>query len=594
MWPVPENWFELIVLQHFRIGDPFSEQSLPRYSLIGDADVPLTAVLEKRSQTFTLEVISPHSSSVVGIVKLTLEPSSAVAPSSTLKFNVVMHHMHGFAEREGTEVHAQLFVPGISDESGVTTTHMVANFDEGPVSFDTTHSMSLPLAKSRSLRSASLRVSIFAKISVMHLEKLLSWDDMRDHTAAAPVRKAARIAESEFYTEERHDVFARVQILELAETGEYLPVDVVQTSDVDTGAFQLHQGLQRRIQIGLSHSSGDALQWDSITDVRLGEVRLLDPKGKIPDLTSPTLEVPLNTVQGPVVKSNADGTSIVSVVTQWDSSLHNTILLDRTTAAGYRVQMTLKWTATSPRVSEPMEFSMDISGQIQSRLTRSSSKLMQLWNNIRIMRASAGVFSLVIRPAAARRAGDLWRMNTLHRYVKGEEYLEGWTPRGVSLVRDFLAAKKRRTRVAEVENARGILSLRGKTSNGYVAPIADEASEEPITGASNGLGKPINPGADEEPIEVAVDEQQQNTEPTEAATEGNSATEGNTESVSDLQNTEQAAEASATESDDPSATVTSQPQPSQNEELVKKFLDLWSSLKDPSEVRPNLTPDCLF
>src|SRR5690606_20158717 len=124
----------------------FSEPILPRYSLVGDADIPLTAILESRSQTFTLDVTSPHSSSVVGIVKLTLEPSSAVAPASTLKFNVVMHHMHGFAEREGTEVHAQLFVPGFSDESGATTTHMVSDFDEGPVKFDSTHSVSVPLS----------------------------------------------------------------------------------------------------------------------------------------------------------------------------------------------------------------------------------------------------------------------------------------------------------------------------------------------------------------------------------------------------------------------------------------------------------------
>src|SRR5690606_7856609 len=111
------------------------------------------------------------------------------------------------------------------------------------------------------LRTSTLRVAIFAKITSTHIEKLISWDDMRDHktTGTSLRKKPARIAETEFYSEERHDVMARVQILELAETGEYLPVDVIQSSDTDAGAFQLHQGIQRRIQLSLSHSSGDAL-----------------------------------------------------------------------------------------------------------------------------------------------------------------------------------------------------------------------------------------------------------------------------------------------------------------------------------------------
>ncbi|KAI5808114.1 kinesin family protein [Peziza echinospora] len=445
-------------LQHFRLGDPFSEPILPQYSLIGDADVPLTAVFESREQDFVLDVTSPYTSSVVGIVKLSLRPSEIVAPanSSTLKFNVAMHEMVGFAEREGTEVHAQLFIPGISDESGATTTHMVTKFDEGPVKFESVHSMSMPL--SSPLRNATLRVSIFAKITTMHLEKLISWDDMRDHVQSPQrKKKAARIPETEYFTEERHDVFAKIKVLELAESGEYLPVEVLQNNDVDPGAFQLHQGLQRRIHIELTHSSGDALQWRDISDIRVSSIRLLDNLGKTPDLSNQK-EISLHQVQRPEVQINPDGTSSVTVVTQWDSSLHNSLLLDRTTAPNYRVQMCVKWSVTSERMSEPIVFSLDTALQIQPRIVRSPSKIMQYWSNVRVVHAIVGLFVLVIRPAAARRAGDLWRMSTLQRYVKGEEYLGGWTPRGVSLVRDYLSSRKRRIRIAEVENAKGFLN----------------------------------------------------------------------------------------------------------------------------------------
>ena len=507
-------------LQHFRLGDPFSEPILPKYSLIGDTDVPLTSVLESREQGFTLDLISPFTSSVVGIIRLSLQPSIVVAQpnSATLKFNVVMHEIYGFAEREGTEVHAQMFIPGISDESGATTTHMVSQFDEGPVKFDSVHSMSMPL--NSPLRDATLRVSIFAQVTTMHLEKLLSWDDIRDHTRnpTSKKKRAARIPETEFFSEEKHDVFARVQVLELAETGDYLPVEVLQANDLDPGVFQLHQGLQRRIQITLNHSSGETLQWSDITDIRVSSIRLQDARGKTPDMSSQK-EITLHQVQSPKVQSNPDGTSTVSVVAQWDSSLHNSLLLDRTTAPNYRVQMCVKWGVISPRISEPIVFLQNTALQIQPRVVRSPSKLMQYWTNVRVVHAIVGLFVLVIRPAAARRAGDLWRMNTLQRYVKGEEYLGEWTPRGVSVVRDYLAARKRRMRVTEVENAKGFLNNRGEGMSNWNS--AQESTTITPEGSEVGLGS-----------ETGISEDQ--------------------------------------------------------EQILKKFLSLWSSTKDPSEVRINV------
>ena len=476
-------------LQHFRLGDPFSEQILPQYSLVGDTDVPLTAVFESRTQNFTLDVTSPFTSSVIGIVKLSLRPAETISTNlSTLKFNVKMHELVGFAEREGTEVHAQLFIPGVSDESGATTTNRVSGFDEGPVKFDSVHSMGVQL--NSPARDATLRVSIFAKVTTMHLEKLISWDDMRDHAHSPAKKTSARIPETEFFTEERHDVFARVQVLELTETGDYLPVEVLQQNDVDSGAFQLHQGLQRRIQISLTHSSGDSFQWRSIRDIRVSSIRLLDSRGKTPDM-SVDKEITLHPSNEPTFQQNVDGTSSVTVVAQWDSSLHHSILLDRTTAPNYRVQMTLKWSVSSERILEPTVFSLDTALQIQPRIVRSSSKLMQYWTNIRVVHAVVGLFILVIKPAAARRAGDLWRMNTLQRYVKGEEYLGGWTPRGVSLVRDYLTARKRRIRVAEVESVKCFLnshrSINGSSVNGSRMDGAVEAVTAGVgTELSNG------------------------------------------------------------------------------------------------------------
>ncbi|KAH9217758.1 hypothetical protein DL95DRAFT_92068 [Leptodontidium sp. 2 PMI_412] len=466
-------------LQHFQLDNPFMETCMPQYTHVGDVDVPLAAVFESRVQDFSLDVLSPYTSHAIGMIKLSLEPSSARAPSSTLKFNVVMHDLIGFAEREGTEVHAQLFLPGVSAEGGVTTTQMIKDFDEGPIKFESVHSMSVPMFGPTNV---CLRIAIFAKVSSMHLDKLLSWDDMRDNVPRPKQkRKNARIAESQFYTEEKHDVFARIQIHELAENGDYLPVEVLQTSDLDKGSFQLHQGLQRRIVINLTHSSGEALPWEDVSGLRVGRVQLVDHVGKTPDLTSPSPAIPLKLVSKPKVQQNANGTSNVTIIGQWDSSAHESLLLDRVTADKYKVQMSLTWDVSSPKLADLMSFSIDVWGQILSRsYVRSTSMFASLWQTVRIVHATSGIFSVAVRPTPVKRAGDLWRMNTQNDFVKGEEGLTNWTPRGVSLIRDYIAAKRRKQRHAEIEAAQPLLN-RITFPTASIAPSTNgdaKASEE--------------------------------------------------------------------------------------------------------------------
>lgn len=478
-------------LQHFKLENPFMETFMPQYTVVGDVDVPLAAVFESRVQDFSLDVRSPYTSDAVGLIKLSLEPSSARAPSNTLKFNVVMHDMHGFAEHEGTEIHAQLFIPGISEEGGVTTTQMISDFEDGPVRFESVHSMSLPLV---SPSSVALRVSIFAKVTSMHLDKLLSWDEMRD---SAPVkekqrRKSARVAETQFFTEEKHDVFARMQILELAETGEYLPMEVLQTGDLDSGTFQLHQGLQRRIVLNLTYGSGSAPPWKEVTNLRVGKIRLVDQHGKTPDMSSPAPDIALKLMGTPTVKENANGTTNVVLVGQWDSSLHNSVLLDRVTAEKYKVQLSLLWSIASERVTAPMSFSLDLHLQILSRShVRQQSMFASLWQSVRIVHSVTGIFCVTLRPAPVKRVGDLWRMNTEWEYVKGEENLPlGWTPRSVSLVNEFLAAKRRRLRSAEVEGARARwgAGVRAYTSPKKKKTPGTAAAAMAATASTNGEG----------------------------------------------------------------------------------------------------------
>lgn len=463
-------------LQHLRLENPFVEACQRQYSLIGDVVVPLTAVFELRVQDFALDVVSPYTHDVVGIIRVSLEPSSAQAPSSTLKFNVVVHDMVGFAEHEGTDIHAQLFVPGVSDEGGASATQMIKGFDEGVMKFESVHSMSLPQS---SPRSSLLRICLFARVTAMHLDKLLSWDDIRD-PAEQPRQKSknqARLAEREFHTEEVHDVFARVQILELSETAQYVPVEVVQNHDLDSGAHQLHQGLQRRILLSLTYSSSETLQWQDVASLRVGTVRLLDPNGKTPDLVSSTPENLLKVVQEPMVEDGINGTSSITLVGQWDSSLHNSLLLDRITADKYRIQIILSWDVTCARLEQPMVFSFPLSLQIRPRNYVRAQSIFQIWSSARVIHSTVGVFGINVRPKPAKRTLDLWRMDTQYDYIKGEELLTSWSPRGVSLVLDYIDACKRRQRATEIEAARG--AFRGDLLKGPAfMPISESHQHE--------------------------------------------------------------------------------------------------------------------
>lgn len=474
--------------QHLSLDNPFVETCMPQYTLVGEVDVPLNAVFECRVQDSTLDVLSPYTSHVVGIIKLSLEPSHARAPTNTLKFNVVMHEVIGFAEREGTEVHAQLFIPGVSEEDGITTTQMIKDFDEGPIRFESVHSMSVPLFSSQDV---TLRVAIFAKVSAMHLDKLLSWDDMRDASPMEDGSKGSRINESQFYTQEKHDLLSRVQIMELNEMGEYSAVEVAQTSELDTGTFQVHQGLQRRVGITISHSSGDALPWGDVTAIRIGKIQLVDSAGKTTDITSTDPDVQLKLVSSPVFRENANGTRSINVNAQWDSSLHNSLLLDRVTTDKYKVQMTVSWEISSEKLAEPMKFAQKVCIQILGRsFVRQVGVFSSLFQNVRFVRSSTGIFTLTMRPAPIKRIGDLWRMNSQHDYVKGEENLTSWTPRGVSLVSDFIVARKKKRRAAELSSAQELLTKLGLDADGK--PLKDEPQPEPSPEL-----KPIIPNDDD-------------------------------------------------------------------------------------------------
>ncbi|KAJ9615184.1 hypothetical protein H2200_001258 [Cladophialophora chaetospira] len=447
-------------LQHFRLDNPFRDSDQPLFSLVGDGTIPLTAVFETRVQDFVVEISSPSTRQIIGKIRMSLEPSLAESPPTTIKFNIVIRDLAGFAEHEGTQVHAQMTVLGTEDES-VATTQPIHGFGDGPVRFESIHNLSV---RRSGETSAVLKIAIFAQVSSTHLDKLISWDELREMSEQQhDVQPTHRISEAEYNLEERHDVFAKVQFLELAENGQYMPVEVVQNNANDIGAFQLHQGLQRRISVNLTHVFTEGLPWDDLKNLRAGEVHLIDASGRVVDLGSITADIPLKQIQEPMIKDNADGTSNITIIGQWDSSLHKSLLLDRATQEGFRVQVSLRWDIISNRLGQdhPMPFSIEQQLQILPRShVRPQPMFKSFWNQTRITHSADGLFSIVVRPVSAKRAADLWRLDTSKNYINGEEHLGNWQPRGLSLVKDYLIARRKRRQLQDIESAKAALGLR--------------------------------------------------------------------------------------------------------------------------------------
>jgi len=320
------------------------------------------------------------------------------------------------------------------------------------------------------LRQGYASIEFFAAAKPTYLERLERWDEMRElrghhkpispdaHTETRPaVLPQMRRSETDFVVEQSHDVVVSVQIKELAADGEYIPVPVLSQSTLGSGVFSLHQGLQRRIALVLSSDSGVQLPWVDFTRIRLGNVRLLDPKGRQHDSTSKAL-VTLPLLADQTVTFRPDGTGTITAEALWDSSVHDSLLLNRVTANAHRVILQIAWSVVVDTCSEPVQFSMDIAVAIQTRDARPPSRLLTFLSSGKIASRISAIFNLRLSPPLTRSPQDLWRLDTSEKYVRGEELLSSWKPRGISVVDDYNRLVLTERRAADVQAVRVLLA----------------------------------------------------------------------------------------------------------------------------------------
>ncbi|XP_050580485.1 kinesin-like protein unc-104 isoform X14 [Bombus affinis] len=264
----------------------------------------------------------------------------------------------------------------------------------------------------------------------------------------------------------KYDVLVWFEICELAPNGEYVPSVVDHSDDLPCrGLFLLHQGIQRRIRITIVHEPASELRWKDVRELVVGRIRNT-PEPEEEDNDSSVLSLGL--FPGEYLEIPGDDRCMFRFEAAWDSSLHNSALLNRVTAYGEQIFMTISAYLELENCGRPAIITKDLSMIIYGRDARVGPRSLKhlfsgSYRNQEANRLS-GVYELVLRRSSEAGVQRRQRrvLDTSSTYVRGEENLHGWRPRGDSLIFDHQWELEKLTRLEEVERVRHTLLLREK------------------------------------------------------------------------------------------------------------------------------------
>ncbi|XP_042561569.1 kinesin-like protein KIF1B isoform X3 [Clupea harengus] len=278
----------------------------------------------------------------------------------------------------------------------------------------------------------------------------------------------------------KYDLLVWFEISELEPTGEYIPAVVDHSGGMPChGTYLLHQGIQRRITVTLIHEKGSELHWKDVRELVVGRIR---NKTEVDD-TAADAVLSLNIISAKNIKSshNSNRLCIDKDIPRtfyrfeavWDSSLHNSLLLNRVTPYGEKIYMTLSAYLELDHCIQPAIITKDICMVFYSRDAKISPprSLRNLfgtgYSKTPDCNRVTGIYELSLckmsdtgSPGMQRRRRKV--LDTSVAYVRGEENLAGWRPRGDSLILEHQWELEKLEQLHEVEKTRHLLLLREK------------------------------------------------------------------------------------------------------------------------------------
>ncbi|XP_076874590.1 kinesin-like protein KIF1B isoform X6 [Brachyhypopomus gauderio] len=271
----------------------------------------------------------------------------------------------------------------------------------------------------------------------------------------------------------KYDLLAWFEISELEPTGEYIPAVVDHTGGLPCqGTYLLHQGTQRRITVTLIHEKGSELHWKDVRELVVGRIR---NELEVDDAAVDAV-LSLNIISAKNMKSSHNSNrTFYRFEAVWDSSLHNSLLLNRVTPYGEKIYMTLSAYLELDHCIQPAIITKDICMVFYSRDAKISPprSLRNLfgtgYSKTPDCNRVTGIYELSLCKMADTGSPGMQRrrrkvLDTSVAYVRGEENLAGWRPRGDSLILEHQWELEKLDQLYEVEKTRHLLLLREKLS----------------------------------------------------------------------------------------------------------------------------------
>uniref|UniRef100_A0A2K5I862 plus-end-directed kinesin ATPase n=1 Tax=Colobus angolensis palliatus TaxID=336983 RepID=A0A2K5I862_COLAP len=321
----------------------------------------------------------------------------------------------------------------------------------------------------------------------------------------------------------KYDLLVYFEICELEANGDYIPAVVDHRGGMPCmGTFLLHQGIQRRITVTLLHETGSHIRWKEVRELVVGRIRNTPETDE--SLIDPNI-LSLNILSSGYIHPAQDDRTFYQFEAAWDSSMHNSLLLNRVTPYREKIYMTLSAYIEMENCTQPAVITKDFCMVFYSRDAKlpASRSIRNLFGS-GSLRASErdshpglGAGHTGLCPAAVLGPPGMQRrrrrvLDTSVAYVRGEENLAGWRPRSDSLILDHQWELEKLSLLQEVEKTRHYLLLREKleTTQRPVPEAPSPAfSEDSEPHGSSSASSPLSTEGRPSPLEAPNERQRE-------------------------------------------------------------------------------------
>uniref|UniRef100_A0A8D3BXS1 plus-end-directed kinesin ATPase n=1 Tax=Scophthalmus maximus TaxID=52904 RepID=A0A8D3BXS1_SCOMX len=269
----------------------------------------------------------------------------------------------------------------------------------------------------------------------------------------------------------KYDLMAFFEICELEANGDYIPAVVDHRGRMPChGTFLLHQGIQRRITVTIAHETGNDVEWKEVKELVIGRIRNTPEADET--IIDPNI-LSLNILSSGYFWPKHDDKTFYRFEAAWDSSMHNSLLLNRVTPYGEKIYITLSAYLEMENCTQPTVITKDFCMVFYSRDAKlpASRSIRNLFSTGCLRPSESnrvtGVYEVTLCHVADNGSPGMQRrrrrvLDTSVAYVRGEENLAGWRPRSDSLILDHQWELEKLSLLQEVEKTRHYLLLREK------------------------------------------------------------------------------------------------------------------------------------